>query len=189
MRWEDLFADLEARWAASEDAEFAAEVSDRTRSEIGRVTLVDRLRGGRGRSLRLHLLGGTVLEGVLESVGPDWLLVADDRGAGGEVLVVVAALAAVRGLGRATTESEPAGSAVSRLGLRHALRQVARDRLPVVLTLRDATGVVGTVDRVGADHLELTEHPASDLRRTRDVSTARLLPYAALACVRLNRAV
>lgn len=184
MRWEQLFADLEARWAAAEDADFAAEVADRTRSEAARIALVDRLRAGRGRPVRLQLLGGTVVEGVLETVGPDWILVTDDAAAGTEALVVLAALGAVRGLGRTGADPGPTGASVSRLGLGHALRQVARDRLPVVVTLVDATAVVGTVDRVGADHLELTEHPAGDLRRGRDVSAARLVPTSAIACVR-----
>lgn len=193
MRWEKLFADLEARWSAMADAEFAAEVADRVRSEIARVATGDRLRAGRGSFVRLQLLGGTVVEGTLRSVGPDWLLVADQGAGGVEVLVVTRALAAVSGLGRGGAAPAPVGAAGAggavgaRLDLAYALRQIARDRLPVVVTLLDATAVVGTIDRVGLDHLELAEHPAAEVRRAREISATRLIPTGAVAAVRLRR--
>lgn len=187
MRWEMLFADLEARWAAMADAEFAAEVADRVRSEVARVATVDRLQAARGRFVRLQLLGGTVVEGTLRSVGPDWLLVADEASGGVEELVAIRALAAVSGLGRGGSAPPAAAAVRSRLDLGYALRQIARDRLPVVVTLLDATAVVGTIDRVGLDNLELAEHPAAELRRSREISASRLIPTSAVAAVRLRR--
>ena len=42
----------------------------------------------------------------------------------------------------------------------------------------------GTVDRVGADFVEMTEHGAGEPRRRAEVSGVRTVPFAALALVR-----
>ena len=75
VRWDDLFADLEAQADALALAERAAEIGERTRIEVGALGLVDRLQGAIGASLRLQLVGGLTLWATLHRVGPDWLLV------------------------------------------------------------------------------------------------------------------
>lgn len=69
-------------------------------------------------------------------------------------------------------------------GLGMALRAVCRDRAPVSIV--DVTGatLTGTVDLVGADHLDLAEHPLDLPRRPENVRGTRTIPYAALATLR-----
>lgn len=182
MRWDALFADLEAQAAALEWAERAAEVEERTRGEIGALGLLDRARAAVGLPLRLRLCGPLAVTGTLGGVGPDWLLL--DEGAGREIVVASARLISVRGLARFSAVPDSAGFVESRLGLRHVLRGVARDRSGVRVHLDDGSTVDATIDRVGADFIEVATHPAAEARRGRDVRDVELLPLAALVAVR-----
>jgi hypothetical protein len=76
------------------------------------------------------------------------------------------------------------GVVESRLGLRHALRGIARDRSAVRITDQSGATVDGTIDRLGADYVEVAEHAAGELRRRADVRDVLVLPLAALAVVR-----
>ncbi|TWH74155.1 hypothetical protein [Modestobacter roseus] len=80
MRWEQLFADLEAQAADQEAAELDAEAASRSRAEIGRVHLADRLRGAVGTELVLTCAGVGDLTGRLVEVGGG-LAAADRRAA------------------------------------------------------------------------------------------------------------
>lgn len=185
MRWDALFADLEAQADALLHAERAAEVETRTRGEVGTLTVTDRLRGALQSTLRVRLPGGLLVSGVLARVGPDWLLLEDtvDR----EVVVAVRHVVGIRGLGRLSAPLSAASVVESRLGLRHALRGIARDRSAVRVHLADGTGqatVDGTVDRVGADFIEVAAHPAGEARRRPDVREVELVPLTAIAAVR-----
>jgi hypothetical protein len=136
-----------------------------------------------GQRLRLDVAGSPALTGPLHEVGPDWLLVADD--AGREVLVALGAVQAVAGL---TREHAPEASAVRRrLALASALRGLARDRAAVALRLRDGTVLSGTVDRVGADFVELAEHPVGEPRRPDQVTGVRAVAFGAVATVTRSR--
>jgi len=188
VRWEELFADLEAQVAADDRADLDAEVAERTRRETARLRLVDRLRGAEsaGHALTVSVLGGAasgsaVERGRVGGVGPDWVLLVPD---GAEVLVVLAAVESVLGLGPESAEPGSEGKVAGRLGLGHALRAVARDRAEVRLTTTAGSVLVGTVDRVGADHFELTDHPVGEPRQR---GSRRLVPFSALATVRVAR--
>jgi hypothetical protein len=180
MRWDGLFADLEAQAALLEQEERAAEVDERTRGEIGALELPDRLRAALGTSLRLRLRGGFTINGRL--VRADWLLV--DEGDGREALVAGAGLVGVRGLGRYSAVPHSAGVVESRLGLRAALRGIARDRSAARLLLADGDTMDATIDRVGADFVEVATHAPGELRRRQDVRDIELVPLAALVAVR-----
>lgn len=180
MRWDDLFADLEAQSDALEVAERAAEVAERTRIEVGGVTLRDRLGAALGAPVRLQLAGGRAVAGALVRVGPDWLLLAE--AAGRESVVALAAVLSVAGVGRSAA-AEPGGAVAARLGLRSALRGIARDRSPVRVDLVSGETVDATLDRVGADFVEAARHAPGEPRRRGDVRDVVLLPFGALAAV------
>jgi hypothetical protein len=75
------------------------------------------------------------------------------------------------------------------LTVRSALRGIARDRSAVQVHLVDPTAGIlhGTVDRVGADFVDVAEHPAGEPRRPREVRASVLVPLAALAALRRER--
>src|SRR4051794_16794515 len=133
MRWQQLFADLEAQFHEAAAASDRAEDASRARLEMGAVPLADRLRAAVGHPVLLRCRGADQLAGTLTEVGVDWLLVEDD--AGREVLVCAGALLAVGGLGRQTAAAERHGVVRSRLDLRRVLRALARDRAPVQVVL------------------------------------------------------
>jgi hypothetical protein len=182
MRWDALFADLEAQAEALERAERAAEVEERARIEVAGLGLAQRLRPAAGTALRLRCDGGLTVTGRLGRTGPDWLLVEEDGGR--ESVVALAAVLGIGGLGRVSASPDSAGPVQSRLGLRHALRGIARDRSPVRLALRDGSTVAGTIDRVGADFVEAALHPVGEPRRRDAVREVALVPLPALVAVR-----
>lgn len=183
MRWERLFADLEAQLTAAEQAELAGEISDRTRRELARVRLVDRLREAEGTSVDVGLGAAGTVTGRVARVGVDWLLLDRTPGAT-ETLVPLMAVTTLRGLGARSAARDSGGRVFARTGLGHALRAVARDRAQVSVLLRDGGAVAGVVDRVGEDHLDLVERAAGEPRRPGAAAGARTVSLAAIAAVR-----
>jgi ATP phosphoribosyltransferase regulatory subunit HisZ len=182
VRWDDLFADLEAQADALAVAERAGAVEERTRIELGGIGLGDRLRAAVGTPVQVQLVGGLATSGTLHRVGVDWLLLDED--AGRETLVCLNAVVSVGGLGRAAAVPGSAGAVHARLSLRSALRGVARDRSPVRLHLVDGTTLDTTLDRVGADFVDLALHAPGEARRRTEVRGVRTVPLSAIAAVR-----
>lgn len=178
VRWARLFADLEAQLDAAEDAEFASEVADRSRREIALTTLTDRIRSVSG-DIQMGLGAGEVVRGRVVGCGPGWVLLAD---AGVETLVALRAVGWIRGLSIAAETSTSVVTA--RLDLGYALRGIARDRAPTVIVLVNGDRLSGTVDRVGADFVDVAEHPVDQPRRSGAVQSTRTIPLASLAAVR-----
>jgi len=182
VRWDQLFDDLEGQVAASEQEDLDAEVADRTRIEVARLRLGDRLRAAVGTRIELSLGAAGPVSGELTRTGPGWLLL--DPGCGAQIVVTEAAVSAADALPAATDAPGSMGLVESRLDLGHVLRAIARDRVPVRVVLRDGSGRVGTIDRVGADFLDLAEHPADQPRRPSDVTRRAAIRLAAIAMVR-----
>ncbi|MDT0164689.1 hypothetical protein Q9R32_03870 [Actinotalea sp. AC32] len=174
MRWDALFADMEAQLDAAAAADRVAEVADRTRAERATVELVDRLRSGLGRPVVVALRNGRSVEGSLVDVAAAWLLVADGVR---QHLVPASAVDAVEG---ADVVAAPrAGESVRRLGLGHALRALARDRR--LVQVETSGGVLlGRVDTVGADHLDVG---VADPATSRPTGRRRTVPFTALVRV------
>ena len=179
MRWQQLFADLTAQFDEAEAAAELAEAASRTRAEVGAVPLAGRLAGSVGADVRLRCRGAGQLAGSLADVGPDWLLLVDERGA--ESVVATSAITSATGLARRTVLEEDDGRPRVRFDLRLVLRATARDRSAVVLTTDDGAVLTGTIDRVGADFVELAEHPIGEPRRAASVRAVHAVPLAAVA--------
>jgi UTP:GlnB (protein PII) uridylyltransferase len=182
MRWQQLFADLDAQFAEAEAAADRAESASRARAEIGAVRLAERLAGAVGHSVELRCRGVGQLVGVLAEVGGDWLLVEEE--AGREALVATAAVLSVGGLGRQTAAPEAAGIVRARLDLRRAVRALARDRSVVHVVLDDGATLVGTIDRVGEDFFEVAVHAPDQPRRHAAVRAVQAAVISAVAVIR-----
>jgi hypothetical protein len=182
VRWDELFADLEAQLSAADAAELAGEVADRSRRELGQLRLIDRLRAATGASVHVRVHGLGLVHGTLLDAGPDWLLLQEvgER----ELLVAGAAVLSLTGVGRPAEVPGSEGEVARRLDLRWALRGLVRSRSGVQLVLCDGAVLTGTLDRVAADHADLAEHPAGELRRTGAVRQVQLVPLRAISAVR-----
>jgi hypothetical protein len=182
MRWDDLFSDLEAQASAISAAEQDGEVAERTRIETSQLSLYDRLGSALDTQIRLSCKGVSAFGGTLSQLGAHWLLV--DEGAGREAIVATAAILSVTGVGRLSSAPGSGGQLSQRLGLGSALRGVARDRSPVRLHLIDGSILNGTLDRVGADFVEIAEHPAGEPRRRDEVRHTCVVAMKALSVIR-----
>lgn len=180
MTWERLFRELDHEWEGAVDAQLQAEVAERTRAELGRLMLLERLRGSVGHRLRLGTVAGWVT-GELVRVAADCLLL--ERGSV-ELLVPVAAVSDVEGLGQRSVPDDQVGEVQRRLGMASLLRRVARDRAAVTVVRAATPDLHGTPVLVGADFLELAVHDRGEAARARTVSTRLVVPFAAISVVR-----
>lgn len=178
MRWDHLFDDLEAQLLQAARSDALAEVADLTRHERAQVGWFDRVAAGIGASIHCVTLAGQV-EGRITDLGQDWLIV--DEPGRGSAIVAAAAVVSIGGLPRT---SDQAVTAARRFGLGVALRAISRDR--GVVAVHDLAGGVwvGTIDFVGADHLEIAVHPADAVRRNVAVTAKRIVPWHGIAIVR-----
>ena len=184
MRWSELFADLEAQLEQADRAELDAQVADRTRRERAAVSWTDRAAAALGEPLTVHTPVGPV-RGVLQDLGADWLLLEGaghpQRGQHGSALMPFSAVLSVAGLPVHSTDGRGLGR---RSGIGVALRAIARDRGAVAVQDIHRGVVVGTVDTVGSDHLDIAEHPADAVRRSGVLTGHRVVPFRAIAVIR-----
>lgn len=177
MRWEDLFADLDAQWEREQRADQEAELPQLVRAERAAVPWGDRAALAVGRPLTLVTAAGRV-GGQLSDVGDEWLLM-DEQGR--SALVPAHAVLAVSGLPLRSSDDRRRARRVS---LGAGLRGISRDRCGVVVHDIGGGQYTGSIDWVGADHLDLSEHPADALRRPTEITGRRTIPFAAIAVIR-----
>lgn len=181
MRWDGLFEDLAAQWEAENRADVRGEVADRTRRERASVGFVARFGAHLGRPdvLDLVVAGGRQLGGRVLDLGADFVVLGDG---GARRIVRLGAIVAVTGLGHRVAAGSDL-TAARRYGLGYALRGIARDRAPVLID--DVLGhrTTGTIEAVGADHLDVVAHPLDVAPRRGVGGGVRTLAFDALAVV------
>lgn len=179
-----MAADLSAQAEALDVQLRAEEVAERQRHEVGQVRLIDRLRPAVGSEVLVTCVGQVSVQGRLTRVAEDALLIREPLR---ECLIAAAGVLSIGGVSRLSGPAD--GSTVeARIGLRVMLRAIARDRSPVRISLFDGSALDGTIDRVGADFLELAAHAPAEARRRGAVREVIVLPLAALVAVRRDGA-
>lgn len=146
-----LLEDLEQMAVGLALAERDGTVAELASAAEAEVRLLDRLHGSIGRRVKVTCAGGHRLEGTLERVGTDLLILRD----GGTLVVVrVPAVLLVDGLG-SNVLPETARPLTARLGLGSVLRRVVTYAESNVIVLVDRSRVTGRIVRVGADFIEV----------------------------------
>lgn len=150
MRWESLFADLEAQWAARESEDLDQQIAEALELERSRMLMADRLRAAVGGDHPVRLRGGLGLQLRISEVGADWLW---GHVAGQAVLVPLQALESVGGLALRAA-AEPSRTR-QRLGITAPLRALARDGQHVVVHGAQGPLGEGLLTHVGRDHIDV----------------------------------
>ncbi|HWI31323.1 MAG TPA: hypothetical protein VNT50_07515 [Microbacterium sp.] len=198
MRWDLFFEDLEDQLASEWEAERAALDTEAERLRISRVelrsrlaTLVGREASDGGPPPSFELADGTTLSAALRALGADWVGAGPGSGTRGGLIIVP--FASIRAIAlphadvlRTARPSERIAGLSDRMTLGFVMRDVARRRLPVSLGLASGRVFTGTIDRAGADHLDLALHEPGAPRRGGDVTGYRLVPFAGIAWVRVE---
>lgn len=195
VHWDRLFENLEGQLAAEWECERAALDAESERLRISRLELRNRLRMLCADSTPATLdLPGHRIRTRLESLGADWVAaVMTDGEASSSRAVRIIPLHAIMGLSvdhgqllASLDESDsPTPTLRERMTLGFLLRDFARRRVPVRIIILDGSDLHGTVDRAGADHLDLALHDPGTARLAGAVRSFRMLPFAAVASIQI----
>jgi hypothetical protein len=186
MRWDALFADLEGTAVGEWLRERDAEIAERTRAELGRVRLVDRLRAVADRAsagdhadVAVRMLAAGTLRGEITRVTDAWFLLVTPAH---EWVAAVDAVLGLRGMPPVARTPESQSAVSAGLGWAAAWRVLARDRTSVHVVRRDGETVAGVPGRVGHDFVELSGLDGGG-------RAVEVVPHAAVAAVRCPREV
>lgn len=196
MRWDRFFEDLEDQLDSEWEAERAALDTEAERLRLSRIPLRDRLvalsgTGARMPEITADLRDGTVLVGAVTRVGADWMALSVP-GAGTAAVWLVPADAVSTLVLRAedvlatARDANPGGALGQRMVFGFVLRDLVRRRIPVTVQLMSGRALSGTIDRAGVDHLDIAVHEIGAVRRADQITGYRLIPFGAVAAVRLD---
>jgi hypothetical protein len=195
VRWDRFFDDLEGQLASEWEAERAALDTEAERLRLSRVALRERLTMLQGRDRdaappSFEVVDGTVLSAEVTGVGADWVALQALRAAA--VVLPFTAIAAI-GMPHADVlrSARPAAdrsALADRMTFGFVVRDLVRRRVPVTVHLARGRALAGTIDRAGADHLDLALHEPGSPRRSSEVTGYRIVPFAAVAWIRLDSA-
>lgn len=192
MRWDRFFEDLEDQLDSEWEAERAALDTEAERLRLSRVVLRDRLVALRGgEPVTVEMRSGTTETGTVARVGADWVALQAASRRAAVVLVplhgVLAWAPTAAAVLASARESPGADDALSRRMLfGFVLRDLVRRRIPVRVWLIDGRMPSGTIDRAGADHLDLALHDAGVPRRADNVTGYRIVPLEAVEAVQVD---
>ncbi|WES66145.1 hypothetical protein P0L94_08715 [Microbacter sp. GSS18] len=190
MRWERFFDDLEDQLASEREAERAALDTEAERLRLARMPLRERLlalsdRDARDRPPVFEFTDGEKVTADVVGVGADWAAFRPRHGRRG---VVVARLAAIATIGvdeadllRSARPQAPATRLGERITFGFALRDLVRRRSAVTVHLATGRMLSGTLDRGGADHLDIALHEPGAARRTSAVTGHCIVGFGAVA--------
>lgn len=188
MEWDRLFEDLEDQIASGWEAERAALDAEAERTRIAALDLRTRLGAltTEGAIVSVVLSDATRLRGRLRAVGADWAGLAPLDAPG--LVLLPAHGVETWGVDHGALLSsgagvEPLSPLRERMTFGFVLRDLARRRRGVTVRLRSGTILTGTIDRAGADHLDLALHDAGVPRRTHAVTGFRIVPFAAVLSI------
>lgn len=198
MRWDRFFDDLEDQLASEWEAERAALDTEAERLRLSRVQLSERLtllaarEGVAPAVASFDLADGATLRASVTGVGADWVALAVADEPAGAVIVPFASIGAIgmphADLLRTARPAPPRSPLADRLTFGFVLRDLVRRRAGVAVHLVSGRVLTGTIDRAGADHLDLAVHDRGAPRRVDAVSGYRLVPFAAIAWIRADEA-
>lgn len=195
MRWDRFFDDLEGQLASEWEAERAALDTEAERLRLARVSLQERLsqlagRDGAAPALSFELSDGETLRGAVTGVGADCVAILPAEGRRGAVVVPFAAIAGIgmphHDLLRSARPAPARSALAERLTFGYVLRDLVRRRAGVAVHLRSGRALHGTVDRAGADHLDLALHDPGAPRRADAVTGHRIVPFASVSWVHVE---
>ena len=182
MRWNDLFADLEAQLQFGQWEAVEQDAAELTRGLWAELTLMDRLRGALAQRVRLVLLDGRVQAIDLKAVGPAWIGGTDETSS---LIILRDAIVGIDSdLSRAVVPTRPLHAGPSALAI---YRTLSRRREPVQIVGKLGTTLAeGTIDRVGKDHIDIAMHARDEFRRSTSVQGWRIIPTDAIQLVRAS---
>lgn len=186
MRWDALFEDMEAQFAAENRLQQESEIAERVRIDVAGVGMADRLRASVSLRITVHLVSGSTLSGLLTHAGSQLMVLNEQQH---QVLVPYAAIGRCSGLARhALTEPSVVRQGP---GLGSALRALSRDRSHLALTLASGsegeTTLHGVIDRVGRDYVDFAVTGPGEARRAANVIEMAAVPFTALSAIRSHR--
>jgi hypothetical protein len=175
-RFDDLLAGIAAEVAAADAAALDADIAEVERAARAEAYLLDRLRAQ--QRVTVEVVGGPIVSGLVALVGRDVIVLAADDG---DWVIPLWGIAAVVNPVAGTSMT---GSLSERLGLASVARSWARQRSVVRVLRVGGVPLDGTIDAVGADHLEIAEHDPGEPRRPEAVRRQVLIPLGAVSAIR-----
>jgi hypothetical protein len=139
-----------------------------------------------------ELADGALLAAEVSGLGADWVALEPVEGRTGAVIAPLGSIACIgmphADILRTARPAAARSSLTDRLTLGFVLRDLVRRRTAVSLHLTAGRVLPGTIDRAGADHLDLAVHEPGSARRADAVTGYRIVPFAAIAWIRVDGA-